>query len=35
MKMEDVLKTLTEAMKELKEINGKLDEMLHGGNADE
>jgi hypothetical protein len=35
MKMEDVLHTLSEAMKELKEINKKLDEMLRGDNADE
>jgi hypothetical protein len=35
MKMEDIKNELLEALKQLREINSKLDEMLHGGNADE
>jgi hypothetical protein len=35
MKMDEIKNELLEALKQLKEINSKLDEMMHGGNADE
>jgi hypothetical protein len=35
MKMEDIKNELLEALKQLREINSKLDEMLHEGNTDE
>jgi hypothetical protein len=33
--MEDIKNELLEALKQLREINSKLDEMLHEGNVDE
>jgi hypothetical protein len=35
MKMDEIKNELLEALKQLKEINNKLDEIVHGGNADE